>query len=146
MFLLKQTIAEWSSCGSTNTEWGPSCLGFCRRARSKAGRTPREAAEGELWEATDYTRFRRDHVISLVLHSNYGCGKAHIFVARSARQLIEPAAQDLEEMQVVLLTPQEVLAAFYAKEVVAFSGAAAVVLASNRPVQPFSGEAVSRDV
>ena len=45
---------------------------------------------------------------SVVIHGNYGGGKAHFFLATGCRQVQEPDSGDLEEQEVIWMPPEQV--------------------------------------
>lgn len=86
------------------------------------------AAQRELLEETGYVARQWKHLGTFVCSANYGCGRAHIFSARHARQVAKPCSGDLEEMELLLLTPQAALRALRRGEVVALGVATALAL------------------
>lgn len=96
------------------------------------GERPDVAARRELLEETghecdDWTSLGR-----YVVDGNRGCGVGHLYLARDARRVAEPAPDDLEEQELLALTRGEVEAALLAGEFKALSWAAAVALALVR--------------
>jgi len=51
------------------------------------GEEPLEAAKRELLEETGYSSSQWESLGSLMSNGNYGCGTAHLFIARKARRL-----------------------------------------------------------
>ena len=95
------------------------------------GEAPLEGAKRELLEETGY---EADNWCSLgiyVVNSNYGCGKAHIYLARGARKIQNPDSNDLEDTEIVLMTPKEVIQAVINGQVATLSGIASIALALN---------------
>ncbi|MFA5138811.1 MAG: NUDIX hydrolase [Elusimicrobiota bacterium] len=64
-----------------------------------AGEPPRRAAARELLEETGYASRRWTRLGSYFQHSNYGCGKVHMFLAEGCRKVQEPDSGDLEEIE-----------------------------------------------
>ena len=95
------------------------------------GEEPVESARRELLEETGYSADVWDSLGSFVVHGNYGCGRAHLFVARNARQIAEPDSGDLETMEVLLMQPAEILDAVRQGEVAGLGTVAAIGLALN---------------
>jgi ADP-ribose pyrophosphatase len=68
---------------------------------------------------------------SYVVDGNYGVGTAHVFLARAARRVSEPASGDLEEMEIVVIPVAEVRDYVRRGEVVQLSSVAALALAEQ---------------
>lgn len=93
------------------------------------GEEPLAAARRELreetgHEATDWTPLGR-----YVVDGNRGAGVGHLYLARSARKVGEPDADDLEEQELLVLGRTEVQAALLAGEFKVMSWATVVALA-----------------
>jgi ADP-ribose diphosphatase len=101
------------------------------------GEAPTAAAQRELLEETGYAAEAWRSLGSFLLSANYGCATAHVFTAQNARAVAEPKSGDLEEMQILLLRPQELLQALEGGQVLALSSVAAILLAtqSRKPSQ-----------
>lgn len=95
------------------------------------GEAPLEAARRELLEETGYAADDWQFLGEFVCQANYGCGTAHIYLARQGRRVAEPASGDLEEMEIVLLGPDEVAAAVRNGEIRSLGVMTAIALASN---------------
>ena len=93
------------------------------------GETELEAALRELREETGYVAEEWIPLGGFTNDGNRGCGIGHLFLARRARQVAEPDAGDLEEMQIRLMGLDEVLAAVRRGDVAVLSAAAAIGLA-----------------
>jgi ADP-ribose pyrophosphatase len=90
---------------------------------------PLAAAIRELREETGYASDNWTPLGRYVVDGNYGVGTEHIFVARDARKVGEPASGDLEEMEIVFVPLPEVMARVRRGEVVLLSSATALALA-----------------
>ncbi|MBM3839745.1 MAG: NUDIX hydrolase [Verrucomicrobia bacterium] len=95
------------------------------------GERPLEAMQRELLEETGYTADDWISLGSYVPHSNYGCGKAHLFSARNACKVKEPCSGDLEESEVLLFTRDELFQAIMEGRIASLNMIAAVSLATN---------------
>lgn len=95
------------------------------------GEAPLDAAQRELLEETGYSANDWRYIGGFVVNGNYGCGKAHIFIAHNASQVNEPNSGDLETITVLTMSLSEILEATYSGQVKVLSSAAAIALASN---------------
>lgn len=93
------------------------------------GEPPLKAAKRELLEETGYKADGWKEIGDYVCNSNYGCGRAHLFVARNGRQIAEPNSGDLEDMQIVLMTAPSLLKAVRQGKFIAIASVAAVLRA-----------------
>lgn len=92
---------------------------------------PCQGAQREMLEETGYVADDWKPLGRFVPNSNYGCGRAHLFHARGARRVAEPNAGDLEEMEILLLTRDELFRAVREGRVHATAIAAAIALATH---------------
>jgi ADP-ribose pyrophosphatase len=74
-----------------------------------AGETPLQAAQRELLEETGYAGESWQALGVVHMHANAGGWKSHAFLARGCRMVAEAGSGDLEEIQVELMTKQELL-------------------------------------
>jgi ADP-ribose pyrophosphatase len=93
---------------------------------------PLAAAKRELREETGYASEDWASLGSYVVDGNYGVGTAHIFLARAARKVSEPASGDLEEMEIFIVPLAEISDHVRRGEVVQLSSAAALALAEQK--------------
>ena len=92
---------------------------------------PLAAAQRELLEETG---FRADNWRALgvfVGNGTYGCGRVHIFTAQDAQQVSEPDSGDLEEMETILMKPEEIVDAVQRGDVELIGTVATIALATN---------------
>jgi ADP-ribose pyrophosphatase len=75
------------------------------------GEDPLEAAKRELREETGYEARHWEGLGNFAVDGNRGNGAAHFFLAREAYPVSTPAADDLEEQQLLKLSRPEVEAA-----------------------------------
>lgn len=100
------------------------------------GEDPLSAAKRELLEETGYVSNDWQRLGCFVPNLNYGCGKAHLFMVRNAEPVATPDSGDLEEMEILLMTPEDVVDAVLSGEVVSLSTAATIALATNQVLSP----------
>lgn len=96
----------------------------------ESGEEPLAAAKRELREETGHASEDWTSLGSYVVDGNYGVATEHIFLARGARKVSEPASGDLEEMETVIVPLAEVRGYLRRGEVVQLSSAAALALAA----------------
>ena len=75
------------------------------------GELPLIAARRELREETGYEAGRWLTLGEYVNNANQGCGRAHLFVAKDCRRVCQPDSGDLEEMQVMAMHLEDIMAA-----------------------------------
>jgi ADP-ribose pyrophosphatase len=92
---------------------------------------PLAAAQRELLEETGYIAEDWRSLPSFISSANYRCCEGHIFVAQNAQKVAQPDSGDLEDMEVVLLYPDELVQAVQQGQVIVLGALAAIALALN---------------
>ena len=93
------------------------------------GEDPLASAKRELLEETGCEAAEWIELGSFAVDGNRGAGTAHIFLARQARQITEPNADDLEEQMMLFLSRAEMETAVRTGEFKLLPWATAVALA-----------------
>lgn len=120
--------------GEVITEWlykhgvGKTCLSLPSGLLDPEEK-PLDAAKRELLEETGYTATQWSHLGSFVMNGNYGCGKAHLFIAKDASRVTNPDHGDLEEIRVQTVSRVSLLESLQNGEISLIGTAAAIALA-----------------
>jgi ADP-ribose pyrophosphatase len=91
--------------------------------------SPLEAARRELREETGYVSEDWVNLGSYVLEPNRGVSVANLFLARGAQRVVEPASDDLEDQELLLLDRDQLEDALAGGEFKVITWAAVVALA-----------------
>lgn len=100
------------------------------------GERPLAAAKRELLEEVGARARRWRRLGSFTCNSNYGCGRAHFFVATGAHRIAPPHSGDIEEMEILALTRSEALSALRNGKVRVLSAALGLSLALQATRSP----------
>ena len=90
---------------------------------------PLQAAKRELLEETGYQASEWTVLGEYPVGANRGFATGYLFLGRGATRVAEPNADDLEELEIVLLTREEVAEALAAGEFKVLSWAATIAFA-----------------
>ncbi len=93
------------------------------------GEEPLATAQRELQEETGYQASEWVNLGSYAVDGNRGAGVAHLFLARDARRVSDPHEADLEEQEVLLLQPEQVVQALSAGQFKVIAWATVMALA-----------------
>lgn len=102
--------------------------------------TPLEGAKRELLEETGYKSDNWKSLGSYVAHGSYECGKAHLFKASQVYQVSEPNSGDLEDMEILQMTPDEVVRTISQGDVELLGTMSTILLATHPLLQQGSTE------
>jgi ADP-ribose pyrophosphatase len=89
------------------------------------------AAKRELLEETGCVSDDWSFLGRFTANANYGCGTMHLFAAHGIRKLSGIDSDDLEEMEILFMSPNELFTAICEGEMQAMSSAAAIALATH---------------
>ena len=93
------------------------------------GEEPLAAAQRELLEETGYESSDWLSLGSYLVDPNRGIATGHLFLARQARSVAPPVADDLEEQELLFLTREEIESAMERGEVKIMAWAATIAFA-----------------
>lgn len=97
-----------------------------------AGESPEAAARRELLEETGYTASTFEPLITVNTEPSRHTNRAHFFFARGARKVAEQHVDPSENIQVVLMKPDEILGAIERGLVIHGVHVGAILLAAQR--------------
>ena len=90
---------------------------------------PLDAAKREFREETGFVSDDWKHLGTFVGDANYGCGRAWVFRAQKAVQILQPNSGELEEMEIIHLNYEDVLKSLLRGEIIAVAAVAALGVA-----------------
>lgn len=93
------------------------------------GEDPLAAAQRELLEETGYVVDDWRHLSSLLLDANRTSARAHLFLARGARQVAAPHLDETEDLVTQLYAPEQLLAMVRSHEIDNMATVACILLA-----------------
>jgi len=96
--------------------------------------SPLDAAKRELLEETGYKYGHWQSMGTYVPHSNYGCGKVHMFEVKGVCKVQEPKSGDLETAEVHLLTQNMVNNYLSEDRIATLSSISVLLLGINRKI------------
>jgi ADP-ribose pyrophosphatase len=96
-----------------------------------AGESPLQAAQRELLEETGYTAPDWRGLGSFVVDGNRQCGTMHVFLAQQAAWSAPPRADETEDVEVEVMSPQLMIDALRNGEIPHLATAAAIGLAAT---------------
>lgn len=103
-----------------------------------AGEDPLVGAQRELLEETGYVAEDWRSLGSYVQNSNYAGSRGHLYAAKRARRVCEPQSGDLENIEILLMTRADLLAAVRRNEIQVTSFVAAIALATHSDISSVS--------
>jgi ADP-ribose pyrophosphatase len=95
------------------------------------GETALKAARRELLEETGYSSREWKALASFAPHTNYGCGRIHFFFAGNAKKTAEPMSGDFEEMEIILMTENDIINAIRNEDIISVGTITAWTLANT---------------
>ena len=97
----------------------------------RSGEDALDAAKRELLEETGCVSDDWGFLGRFTANANYGCGTMHLFAARGIRKISKIDSDDLEQMEIIFMSPNELFTAVCEGEMPAMSSAAAIALATH---------------
>jgi ADP-ribose pyrophosphatase len=88
-------------------------------------------AKRELMEETGYASDEWQWLGRFPANGSYGCGAMNLCVARNVRKVSEPKSGDLEEMEILLMSADELFAAIREGKMSALGSVTAIALAAH---------------
>lgn len=95
------------------------------------GESPVDAARREYLEEAGYEADTCQHLGSFTVDGNRGCGQAHIYLAQGLHAVAEPDPDDLEEIELDVISLEDLERHLRSGEVATLGAAAAIGLGLN---------------
>lgn len=73
----------------------------------EAGESPLLAAQRELLEETGFSGGTWQPSGTFIVSDTRGCGHAHLFIAKNIEPIADPLNNDLEQIEMILMTPKQ---------------------------------------
>ena len=105
----------------------------------EATEEPIAAGRSELWEETAYGYDTCRESEAFAVCGTQSCGRVHLFLARGVERVADLTNDDLGEMEVLLMAPDQFLSAVYKEE----AAEMAIVSASMRAYPPCRNPSVA---
>ncbi len=93
------------------------------------GEKPLQTAKRELLEETGYSSNDWHLLGSFVTHVHQFCTKVHFFFADNAKQIAKPLSNDLEHMEIILMTEKGIIDAIRKEDIISMGTITALTLA-----------------
>lgn len=94
------------------------------------------AAKRELQEETGYVSNEWKFLGRFTASASYGCGTMSLFTAKNIQKISEPDGMDLEEIEILLMTPEELRTAIREGKMPTLSSVTAFALATHPEIFP----------
>ena len=93
------------------------------------GDKPLQTAKRELLEETGYSSNNWRLLDSFAPHVHQVCGRVYFFFANNVKQIAEPLSNDLEDMEIILMSEREIINAIKKGKIISMGTITALTLA-----------------